>query len=75
MTEQEMWEAVIQNDSSYDGVFFYAVKTTGIYCRPLAGQSHPNGEISAFSKPHRRPATQDFVPVNDAGAICLTTTL
>ena len=25
MTEQEMWEAVIQNDSSYDGVFFYAL--------------------------------------------------
>ncbi|MBD8497927.1 bifunctional transcriptional activator/DNA repair enzyme AdaA [Paenibacillus arenosi] len=30
----EQWQAIISNDASYDGMFFYAVKTTGIFCRP-----------------------------------------
>ena len=48
MTEQEMWEAVIQNDSSYDGVFFYAVKTTGIYCCPSCKSKPPKRENLCF---------------------------
>ena len=32
MNEQEMWEAVQNSDADYDGIFFYAVKTTGIFC-------------------------------------------
>ena len=48
VTEQEMWEAVIQNDSSYDGVFFYAVKTTGIYCRPSCKSKPPKRENLCF---------------------------
>jgi methylphosphotriester-DNA--protein-cysteine methyltransferase len=34
LPEQEMYEAVIRNDASYDGLFFYGVKSTGIFCRP-----------------------------------------
>lgn len=30
----EMEQAVQQKDASYDGVFFVAVRTTGIFCRP-----------------------------------------
>lgn len=48
MTQQEMWEAVTQNDSSYDGVFFYAVKTTGIYCRPSCKSKLPKRENICF---------------------------
>jgi AraC family transcriptional regulator of adaptative response/methylated-DNA-[protein]-cysteine methyltransferase len=33
-TEQKRWSAVAQRDANADGKFFYAVKTTGIYCRP-----------------------------------------
>ena len=29
-----MWEAVRRRDSAYDGRFFVAVRTTGVYCRP-----------------------------------------
>jgi len=29
-----MWQAVVDCDASFDGKFFYAVKTTGVYCRP-----------------------------------------
>ena len=28
------WEAVVANDSRFDGTFVLCVKTTGIYCRP-----------------------------------------
>jgi AraC family transcriptional regulator, regulatory protein of adaptative response / methylphosphotriester-DNA alkyltransferase methyltransferase len=31
---EEMWEKIIACDPKYDGVFFTAVKTTKIYCRP-----------------------------------------
>ncbi len=34
MTQTQYWQAVQDRDSAYDGVFVYAVKTTGIYCRP-----------------------------------------
>jgi len=31
---QIYWQAVITNNSQFDGEFYYAVKTTKIYCRP-----------------------------------------
>jgi AraC family transcriptional regulator of adaptative response/methylated-DNA-[protein]-cysteine methyltransferase len=33
-TRQEMERAFSRKDASYDGVFYVAVKTTGIFCRP-----------------------------------------
>jgi AraC family transcriptional regulator, regulatory protein of adaptative response / methylphosphotriester-DNA alkyltransferase methyltransferase len=30
----EMWQAIVRNDLSYDDKFFYGVKITGIFCRP-----------------------------------------
>ncbi|MGZ8289646.1 MAG: bifunctional DNA-binding transcriptional regulator/O6-methylguanine-DNA methyltransferase Ada [Telluria sp.] len=33
-SEAERWEAVQQRDSAADGVFYYSVRTTGVYCRP-----------------------------------------
>ncbi len=31
---ERMWEAVRRRDPAYDGRFFVAVRTTGVYCRP-----------------------------------------
>lgn len=33
--------ARLRRDAAYDGVFFTAVKTTGIYCRPVCPVKHP----------------------------------
>jgi AraC family transcriptional regulator of adaptative response/methylated-DNA-[protein]-cysteine methyltransferase len=43
MTDEktEKWRAVLQNDSRYDGRFFYAVKSTGIFCRPSCASKAP----------------------------------
>jgi AraC family transcriptional regulator of adaptative response/methylated-DNA-[protein]-cysteine methyltransferase len=39
----EMERAFAQKDSGYDGVFYVAVKTTGVFCRPSC-PSRPNQE-------------------------------
>ena len=31
---EERWAAVAGRDRNADGMFFYAVETTGVYCRP-----------------------------------------
>ncbi|WP_373232223.1 bifunctional transcriptional activator/DNA repair enzyme AdaA [Cohnella sp.] len=40
----DKWQAIINNDTSYDGQFYYAVKTTGIFCRPSCKSRQPNKE-------------------------------
>lgn len=62
MTEQEMWEAVIQNDSSCDGAFFYAVKTTGIYCRPSCKSKPPRRENICFFRTAQEARAAGFRP-------------
>lgn len=44
MMKNERWEAVINNDESYDGKFYYAVKSTGIFCRPSCKSRQPKEE-------------------------------
>lgn len=34
LSQDDMWRAVTQKETGLDGVFFYCVRTTGIYCRP-----------------------------------------
>jgi len=46
------WQAVCENDNSYDGVFYYAVRTTGIYCRPSCKSRLPKSEnVEYFTLP------------------------
>ncbi len=30
----EKWQAIINNDATYNNQFFYAVKSTGVFCKP-----------------------------------------
>ena len=41
-TDDARWNAVSKNSSEADGVFYYAVITTGIYCRPSCRSKLPN---------------------------------
>jgi AraC family transcriptional regulator of adaptative response / methylphosphotriester-DNA alkyltransferase methyltransferase len=41
LTNNEKWNAVIHCDNLYDGVFFYGVKTTGVFCRPSCKSKEP----------------------------------
>lgn len=40
-TRSEMERAYISSDASYDGLFFVAVKTTGVFCLPSCGARKP----------------------------------
>lgn len=49
ISEQEKWQAVISCDNRYDGMFFYGVKTTGIFCRPSCKSKTPvRGNVTFF---------------------------
>jgi AraC family transcriptional regulator of adaptative response/methylated-DNA-[protein]-cysteine methyltransferase len=40
-SDDARWEAVRKRDRAADGVFYCAVRTTGVYCRPsCAGRPH-----------------------------------
>lgn len=47
-TEESRWQVVLQRDSTGDGAFYYAVKTTGIFCRPGCSSRTPKRENVAF---------------------------
>ncbi|MDF1493175.1 Ada metal-binding domain-containing protein [Caproiciproducens sp. CPB-2] len=34
ISEEDKWEAICNRDATYDGVFWYGVKSTGIFCVP-----------------------------------------
>jgi AraC family transcriptional regulator, regulatory protein of adaptative response / methylated-DNA-[protein]-cysteine methyltransferase len=38
--DEERWAAVQQRDAGADGQFYYAVRTTGVYCRPSCPSRH-----------------------------------
>lgn len=48
LTEDRMWQAVLDDESALDGAFYVAVKTTGIYCRPSCKSRTPKRENVVF---------------------------
>jgi len=40
----EMYAAVVAKDAEFDGLFYLAVKTTGIFCRPVCPAKKPRPE-------------------------------
>ena len=41
-TDESRWQAVLARDASQDGIFFYAVSSTSIYCRPSCPSRRPS---------------------------------
>ena len=48
MTNPELWNAVLERDASRDGSFVFAVRSTGIYCRPSCPARRPKREQVRF---------------------------
>ncbi|HEU5331396.1 MAG TPA: AlkA N-terminal domain-containing protein [Actinocrinis sp.] len=48
MTAESRYEAVRSRDARFDGEFFFAVSTTGIYCRPSCPATTPKRENVSF---------------------------
>ncbi len=50
LSDSEKWEAVASCDKSFDGIFLYGVKTTGIFCRPSCRAKTPvRGNVLYFN--------------------------
>lgn len=48
MNAEEKWNHVLARDSRHDEEFFYAVRTTGVYCRPSCPSRRPKRESVEF---------------------------
>lgn len=48
----QCWRAVLDRDASWDGRFVYAVRSTGIYCRPSCASRRPHRtQVQFFVRP------------------------
>jgi AraC family transcriptional regulator, regulatory protein of adaptative response / methylated-DNA-[protein]-cysteine methyltransferase len=47
-TDAERWAAVVRRDRQADGRFYFAVETTGIYCRPSCPARRPRRQHVQF---------------------------
>lgn len=47
-TEDRLYDALLQRDAAFEGVFLFAVKTTGIFCRPTCPARRPRRENVEF---------------------------
>lgn len=57
--DESRWTAVLTRDGAADGLFWYGVRTTGVYCRPSCPPRPAKRENVGFF------ATQDLA--RDAG--------
>jgi AraC family transcriptional regulator of adaptative response / methylphosphotriester-DNA alkyltransferase methyltransferase len=58
----EYWEAIATCNAAYDGVFFYGVKTTGIFCRPSCKSRTPKKENVLIFFDHHTPLDKGWRP-------------
>ncbi|QOT00394.1 methylphosphotriester-DNA--protein-cysteine methyltransferase family protein [Brevibacterium sp. JNUCC-42] len=58
----EKWQAIIHNDASYNDTFFYAVKTTGIFCRPSCKSREPKKENVRIFQNAEEALSENFRP-------------
>jgi AraC family transcriptional regulator of adaptative response/methylated-DNA-[protein]-cysteine methyltransferase len=56
------WASVVARDPASDGKFYYAVKTTGVYCRPSCAARTPRPENVAFYSSTEGAAKAGFRP-------------
>ncbi|MEA3110606.1 MAG: AraC family transcriptional regulator, partial [Caballeronia sp.] len=55
--DETRWNALLSRDSSADGEFFYAVRTTGVFCRPSCASRQPRREnVEFFDTPKQAEA-------------------
>jgi len=77
VSDDRAWRAVVQRDAHFDGAFVYAVRSTGVYCKPSCGSRQPlrtnvrffitpdDAEAAGF-RSCRRCRPRDLSPAADA---------
>ncbi len=78
--EEQRWRAVLARDPQADGSFYYAVRSTGIYCRPSCPSRKPAREQVFFFllpeaaeqagyRPCRRCSPRGTAPLDPRGKL------
>lgn len=62
LDEEQCWQAVAARDRGRDGEFVFAVKTTGVFCRPSCGARLPLRKNVAFYASNAAAAAAGFRP-------------
>ena len=62
LTENMMYEAIVNKDSSFEGLFYTAVKTTGIFCRPTCTARKPKRENVEFFQTSKEAILKGYRP-------------
>jgi len=62
ISENDKWQAVVSCDNSFDGLFFYGVRTTGIFCRPSCPAKTPLLENVLFFADASQAVQKGFRP-------------
>ncbi|MCG8508212.1 MAG: bifunctional transcriptional activator/DNA repair enzyme protein Ada, partial [Rhodospirillales bacterium] len=60
--ESVLWTAVEARDAAYDGLFVYAVGTTGVFCRPSCPSRRPKRQNARFFEDAQRARDAGFRP-------------
>jgi AraC family transcriptional regulator, regulatory protein of adaptative response / methylated-DNA-[protein]-cysteine methyltransferase len=60
--KQEFYQALLDKDAHYEGVFFVGVKTTGVFCRPTCPARKPKFENCEFYKKAQEALLASFMP-------------
>jgi AraC family transcriptional regulator of adaptative response/methylated-DNA-[protein]-cysteine methyltransferase len=47
-SREALWQAVLEHSAQLDGVFYYGVRSTGVYCRPSCPSRRPRRENVDF---------------------------
>jgi AraC family transcriptional regulator, regulatory protein of adaptative response / methylated-DNA-[protein]-cysteine methyltransferase len=75
MNAEQCWEAILKRDPAFDGLFFFGVRSTGIFCRPscparrplrqnVRFYSTPEGAQQDGLRPCRRCHPLEALPTN-----------
>jgi len=59
---QKYWVAVLERDKKFDGRFVYAVRSTGVYCRPTCPSRRPNRAQVVFFTGSEKAEQAGFRP-------------
>lgn len=59
---QEYYQALINKNSDYEGIFYVGVKTTGVFCRPTCPARKPKLESCEFFKTAKEALLASFRP-------------
>lgn len=61
-SDEDRWNALVERNASADGVFYYSVRTTGVYCRPSCSTRLARRENVAFHATRTEAERAGFRP-------------